>query len=153
MQTQTPQEPQETWVRVLKKGIVTLPKAMREKAGIKEGDVAKATLIGNMIVIEPRAVVYEGRVFTKEKQRLHIFLQQGRLEHGDDPTTEEIQKYAQIIHPKDAPVIAAAVKNKVNILVTLDPTDFKKPAVRESVRPVEIMTPREVVTSVLPKMR
>ncbi len=50
-------------------------------------------------------------------------------------------------------VIAAAVKNKVNILVTLDPTDFKKPAVRESVRPVEIMTPREVVTSVLPKMR
>ncbi len=66
MQTQTPQEPQETWVRVLKKGIVTLPKAMREKAGIKEGDVAKATLIGNMIVIEPRAVVYEGRVFTDE---------------------------------------------------------------------------------------
>jgi predicted nucleic acid-binding protein len=83
----------------------------------------------------------------KEKQRLHIFLQQGRLETGDDPTAGEIEKYARIIHPKDAPIIAAAVKNNVTILVTLDTTDFKKPAVREFVKPLKIMTPREFITA------
>ncbi len=66
MQTQTHQEPSETWVRVLKKGIVTLPKAMREKAGIKEGDVAKAKLVGNTIVIEPREEVAYS-IFTDEE--------------------------------------------------------------------------------------
>lgn len=68
MQTTQPQpEIQEVWVRVLKKGIVTLPKAMREKAGIKEGDVAKAKLVGNNIVIEPREKAFEGRIFTNEE--------------------------------------------------------------------------------------
>ena len=63
MQTTQPQV-QEVWIRVLKKGIVTLPKAMREKVGIKEGDVAKAKLVGNNIIIEPRETPYEGRIFT-----------------------------------------------------------------------------------------
>ena len=66
MQTQVQQELQETWVRVLKKGIVTLPKSMREKTGIKEGDVAKAKLVGNTIVIEPREEVAY-RIFTDEE--------------------------------------------------------------------------------------
>lgn len=55
------------WVKILGNGLITIPKAMREKAGIKEGDVAKATLVGDRIVIEPRAAVQEYRVFTDEE--------------------------------------------------------------------------------------
>lgn len=55
MQTYQSQSiPQSEWIKISAKGLVTLPKAMREQAGFKEGDVAKATLQGGKIIIEPR---------------------------------------------------------------------------------------------------
>ena len=54
------------WVKILNKGLMTIPKAMREKVGIKEGDVAKARVEGNKIVIEPREEV-DFRIFTDEE--------------------------------------------------------------------------------------
>ena len=56
----------EVWVKILNKGLMTIPKAMREKVGIKEGDVAKARVEGNKIVIEPREEV-DYRIFTDEE--------------------------------------------------------------------------------------
>ena len=56
----------EVWVKILNKGLMTIPKAMREKVGIKEGDVAKARVEGNKIVIEPREEV-DFRIFTDEE--------------------------------------------------------------------------------------
>jgi len=64
MQTQSPRA---EWLKILGNGLVTIPKAMREKAGIKEGDVAKATLVGDKIIIEPRASAQDYRVFTDEQ--------------------------------------------------------------------------------------
>ena len=67
MQTTSPQDDiQEVWVRILKKGLITLPKAMRENAGIKESDIAKAKLVGDTIVIEPREET-KYRIYTKEQ--------------------------------------------------------------------------------------
>ncbi len=83
----------------------------------------------------------------KQKQRLHIFLQQGRLDKAETPTAEEIKQYEGVIKLKDAPVVAAAMKNKVDFLITLDTTDFKKQSVREEVKPLQILTPREFVTT------
>lgn len=55
-----------TWVNILSKGVITLPKKMREQVGIKEGDVAQVRVDGNKIVIQPReAVAY--RTFTPEQ--------------------------------------------------------------------------------------
>ena len=65
MQVQSSKQ-EETWVKILKKGIITLPKAMREKAGMKEGDVARAKRIGNVIIIEAREEA-PYRVFTDEE--------------------------------------------------------------------------------------
>jgi len=45
---------QTEWVKVLNKGLVTLPKKFRETVGIREGDVAKIKMVGRRLVIEPR---------------------------------------------------------------------------------------------------
>ncbi len=39
--------------RVLKKGIVVIPKALRKEVGIKEGDLIVMRRAGNGIIIEP----------------------------------------------------------------------------------------------------
>ena len=43
---------QETWLKVLGKGMVTLPKKWREDMGVATGDVIKAKKEGNKVVIE-----------------------------------------------------------------------------------------------------
>lgn len=57
---------QEEWVNVLAKGLITIPKRMRETVGIKEGDITKVRVVGRTIVIEPKEE-YAGRIFSKEE--------------------------------------------------------------------------------------
>lgn len=45
---------QEEWVRILGKGMITIPKSFREELGFKEGDVARVKKIGRKIIIEPK---------------------------------------------------------------------------------------------------
>lgn len=52
---------QTEWINVLSKGLITIPKKMREEVGIKEGDVARVRVEGNKIIIEPK----EGDLFIK----------------------------------------------------------------------------------------
>ena len=47
--------PQE-WVKILTKGMITIPKSFREELGVKEGEVARIKKIGQRLVIEPREV-------------------------------------------------------------------------------------------------
>ncbi|AWR99910.1 AbrB/MazE/SpoVT family DNA-binding domain-containing protein [Metallosphaera hakonensis] len=42
----------ETEIKVNKKGIIVLPKAIREEIGLKEGDVVKVKVEGGKIIIE-----------------------------------------------------------------------------------------------------
>ncbi|MBI4009506.1 AbrB/MazE/SpoVT family DNA-binding domain-containing protein [Candidatus Roizmanbacteria bacterium] len=57
---------QEEWVNILPKGLITIPKKIRETVGIKEGDVAKVKVRGKKIIIEPREEI-DYRTFTKEE--------------------------------------------------------------------------------------
>ena len=43
---------QEEWLKVLGKGMITLPKKWRDEMGIENGDVVKAKKEGNTVVIE-----------------------------------------------------------------------------------------------------
>ncbi|MBI2326979.1 AbrB/MazE/SpoVT family DNA-binding domain-containing protein [Candidatus Curtissbacteria bacterium] len=45
---------QETWLKVLGKGMVTLPKKWRQDLGMIMGDVVKAKKEGSKITIEPQ---------------------------------------------------------------------------------------------------
>jgi AbrB family looped-hinge helix DNA binding protein len=62
-------KPQETWIKVLSKGIITIPKEFREQLGLEEGDVARAKVVGDSLVIQSRKTAeYEDyRIFTKEQ--------------------------------------------------------------------------------------
>ncbi len=67
MQIQT--KPQETWIKVLSKGVITIPKEFREQLGLEEGDVAKAKVVGDTLIIQSRKVAQykDYRLFTKEQ--------------------------------------------------------------------------------------
>jgi len=65
---QTQMQSQETWIKVLSKGVITIPKEFREQLGIEEGDVAKAKVVGDKLIIQSRKVAqYEAyRLYSKE---------------------------------------------------------------------------------------
>ena len=44
----------EEWLKVLGKGMITLPKRWRDEMGIENGDVVKAKKEGNTVVIEAK---------------------------------------------------------------------------------------------------
>lgn len=56
----------EAWIKILPKGLITLPKRMREKLDIKAGDIAKVKVSGNSIIIKPRELA-EYRLFTDKE--------------------------------------------------------------------------------------
>lgn len=44
------------WVKILTKGMITIPKPFREELGIKKGEVARIKKVGQRLIIEPREV-------------------------------------------------------------------------------------------------
>jgi len=44
------------WIRILSKGMITIPKAFRDGLGIKEGEIVRIKKIGRRLVIEPREI-------------------------------------------------------------------------------------------------
>lgn len=46
-----------TWIKILSKGVVTLPKEFRQELGLEDGDVAKAWIEGGKLIIESREAV------------------------------------------------------------------------------------------------
>ncbi len=61
----------------------------------------------------------------------------------DPPTADEIVIQQAIIDPKDAHVLAAALKGNPAVLLTLDRKHFMTPAVRQAGLPFSIETPGE----------
>lgn len=56
MQTVVKSEFPEEWIRILTKGMITIPKVFRDELGIKEGEIAKIRKVGKRLVIEPREI-------------------------------------------------------------------------------------------------
>jgi AbrB family looped-hinge helix DNA binding protein len=46
----------EEWVKILGKGMVTIPKKFRDDLGMREGEVARIRKVGRRLVVEPRDV-------------------------------------------------------------------------------------------------
>lgn len=68
---------QEEWLKILGKGMVTLPKKWREEMGLEEGDVIKAKKEGNKVVIETQEEKVPYRVFTDKE--IEGWLQEDKL--------------------------------------------------------------------------
>jgi AbrB family looped-hinge helix DNA binding protein len=41
------------WLKILGKGMVTLPKKWRDELGLEAGDIVRAKKQGNLLIIEP----------------------------------------------------------------------------------------------------
>jgi putative PIN family toxin of toxin-antitoxin system len=80
------------------------------------------------------------------KQRLNFYLLQAHLSIVDNPTDKEIAHYKKIIESQDAPILAAAVKSTSHYLVTLDIKDFQNPQVKQLVKPLIILSPKDFLS-------
>ena len=66
------------WLKVLGKGMVTIPKQWREELGFEEGDIVKAKKEGNRVVIEPqKESLAPYRVYTSAE--IDAFLAEDKL--------------------------------------------------------------------------
>jgi AbrB family looped-hinge helix DNA binding protein len=80
----------EEWLKVLGKGMITLPKRWRDEMGIENGDVVKAKKEGNTVVIEAKPQpnpTAPYRVYSDEE--IKEFLAEDRLPEG---FAESVQK-------------------------------------------------------------
>lgn len=68
---------QEEYLRILGKGMVTIPKAWRDELGLKEGEMVKAQKIGNRMIIESEAEAVPYRIFSNEE--IEEWLKEDRL--------------------------------------------------------------------------
>jgi len=65
------------------------------------------------------------------------------LDMVETATSQEVAAQSRIIHPKDAHVLAAALKGRVEALLTLDRKHFLSPSVLQAGLPFAILTPRD----------
>lgn len=62
-----PNKSQEEYLRILGKGMVTIPKAWRDELGLEEGEIVKAAKMGNKLVIEVAEEDLPYRTFSDEE--------------------------------------------------------------------------------------
>ena len=68
-----PSTSQEEWLKILGKGMVTIPKKWRDDLGIAEGDIIKATKNGkNVVLTSPKARTVPYRIYTDEEIKAFI---------------------------------------------------------------------------------
>lgn len=66
------------WLKVLGKGMVTLPKKWRDEMGIENGDVVKARKEGNKVIIEPqKAKLAPYRIYSVSE--INAFLEEDKI--------------------------------------------------------------------------
>ena len=93
----------------------------------------------------------ERNLAAKLPQALPLFrrmLERLSVEVVPDPPREEVSRWAQVIVPKDAPVLAAAVLAAPHRLVTLDVKDFLTSPEVTRRSGLVICTPGEVIQDV-----
>jgi AbrB family looped-hinge helix DNA binding protein len=78
---------QEEWLRILTKGMITIPKVWREELGLQEGKIIRAKKIADQIVIESKEKTVPYRVYSRAE--LEQFLKDDRL---SKKTTAKIDK-------------------------------------------------------------
>lgn len=67
------QTPSENIVKILPKGLVTIPKNMREELGFEENSLARIRKIGRKLILEPVSVIsYPLRDYSKEEIKRFI---------------------------------------------------------------------------------
>jgi len=90
----------------------------------------------------------------KDLKAFHQLLKHAKLRVIRTPPETAWKPYEGVLHPKDVPVLAAAVESKAAYLITLDRRHFLTKTVTEKVPELRILTPgdflREMVRQTAP---
>ncbi len=70
-------QPQEEYLRILGKGMITIPKEWRDELGLTEGEIVKAQKVGSRVVIESETEEVPYRIFSNEE--IEQWLKEDRL--------------------------------------------------------------------------
>ncbi len=70
---------QEEWLKVLGKGMVTLPKRWRDEMGIDSGDIVKAKKEGNKVVIEAQKISRPAPYRVYSDREIDEFLKEDKI--------------------------------------------------------------------------
>jgi uncharacterized protein len=85
--------------------------------------IVEAYLRGQIEVVVSRQVLEEliRTIHQKRPQlitRLYFFLQEAPFEVQPDPALDVVSRWEQVIHPPDAPILAAAIAARPDFLIT-----------------------------------
>lgn len=75
------------------------------------------------------------------KRRLQIYLKLAGLVSVSSPSPETVKTCEAVIHAKDAPILAAAIVSKADVLLTLDRKHFLNKKVTYFAKPMKVMAP------------
>lgn len=68
---------QEEWLKILGKGMVTLPKSWRDELGLAAGKIIKARKVGAKVILEAPAKAAPYRLYSDEE--IEEFLEEDQL--------------------------------------------------------------------------
>lgn len=111
--------------------------------------ILQLALQGRIDVAVSRLVLREAERNLRRKRppndlrAFHQFLTRAKLRVLPTPPEAAWARYDGVIHPKDVPVLAAAVASKAAYLITLDRRHFMAQGVRTRVPELVILTPGE----------
>lgn len=140
--------PAERWRVFLDTNVLVAGLASRTGASAAILDLGEAEEI--VIVLSRQVLVEADRVilakFPHLIDRYRLFLKNLAPLLADDPEPSAVTAAAQVIHPDDAPILAAAKHEAIDYLVTLNTRHFTSPQVRAFLA-VPIVTPAEFLTA------
>jgi len=104
-----------------------------------------------LVVVSRQVLTEADRVFSAKfpefARRFREFLRNLAPLEVEDPSSEAVREAAEvIIHPDDAPILAAARSSSLDYLVTLDARHFKIPQVRAYLS-IPVVSPGEFLAA------
>lgn len=113
---------------------------------IKESIFKNYSLLISEYVLAECIRIIRTKFLTREND-LMLLLTKFNLKILRDPASKEVEKLIDIIDFQDAPILAAALKYKVEYLITLDKKDFLNQRILKfaKTRGLLILTPGELI--------
>lgn len=120
-------------------GIASAHGAAREVLRIAEAEIIEIVISQQVIVEADRTIMAELSDLTDVYRDYMKYLSPTLV---DDPAKKEIKKYASLINPEDAPILATAGSSGAAYLVTWDKKHFIKSKAKGNIK-IKIVTPGE----------
>ncbi len=98
--------------------------------------------VSHLVLLEVERNVRK-KLPTAALKRFHHLLETTPIQIVPSPTSEELHLYQALIHEKDVPILAAAMRSGSAYLVTLDRRDFLTEKIRTARLSMRVVTPKQ----------